>query len=198
MGTILNTSDGGATWTSTVMGSGPQCHFPSICYYAYLYGVSFVDANTGWVAGGWQVCGGSCGGTSDLLSRTDDGGATWTRQTTPIAYGLHAVAFVDANTGWAVGGLGSIVHTTDGGATWTSQDSQTGNTLLALSFVNASRGTAVGDAGAIVYTEDGGNTWAPQQSGTANTLRAVSFVDANTGIAVGEHGTILRTNTGGE
>jgi len=140
MGTILNTSDGGATWTSTVMGSGPQCHFPSICYYAYLYGVSFVDANTGWVAGGWQVCGGSCGGTSDLLSRTDDGGATWTRQTTPIAYGLHAVAFVDANTGWAVGGLGSIVHTTDGGATWTSQDSQTGNTLWALSFVNACRG----------------------------------------------------------
>ena len=48
---------------------------------------------------------------------------------TPI---LAAVEFVDADTGWAVGDLGTILHTEDAGATWSSQTAATTTNLDSL------------------------------------------------------------------
>ena len=48
---------------------------------------------------------------------------------------LHAVQFVDANEGWAVGDEGVIWHTIDGGGTWERQPSGTRASLRAVSFV---------------------------------------------------------------
>lgn len=42
----------------------------------------------------------------------------------PLGEGLSSAYFVDANTGWAVGNMGSIIKTTDGGVTWSLQLSQ--------------------------------------------------------------------------
>ncbi len=39
----------------------------------------------------------------------------WARQSSPTTNTLLGVSFVDANTGWAVGGGGTILHTTTGG-----------------------------------------------------------------------------------
>jgi photosystem II stability/assembly factor-like uncharacterized protein len=86
-GLILRTTDGGATWTSQSSGTTLP-----------LYGVSFVDANTGWAVG-------------YTILHTTNGGATWRNQ----GYGGVAVSFLDANTGWVVGGGGTILHTTTGG-----------------------------------------------------------------------------------
>jgi len=178
-GYILKTTDGGATWTSQLMGSPSECHFPQPCRYARIYGVSFVDANTGWVVGEWENCPGSGCTIGNLLSRTDDGGVTWTGQATPSGYGfgLRALAYVDANTAWAVGGDGAILHTTDGGATtWTLQSFETTTLLNSVSFVDANTGWAVGWAGTILGTTDGGSTWSPQSSGTGVNLNGVAFV----------------------
>src|SRR5215813_7008952 len=60
-------------------------------------------------------------GTHGTILRTDDGGASWTSQSSGTTQDLRAVSFVDANTGWAVGGSYNssvesvILHTTDGG-----------------------------------------------------------------------------------
>src|SRR6516225_2172886 len=68
-GTILRTTDGGASWTRQSSGTTET-----------LLGVSFTDANTGTAVGS--------GGT---ILRTTDGGASWTRQssgTTPYLFGV--------------------------------------------------------------------------------------------------------------
>ena len=83
LGTILRTTDGGATWTS--QWSNPEDGF---------FGVSFTDANTG------TVVGESVGGGRIL--RTTDGGSTWTSQWSDPEYGFVGVSFTDANTGTVV------------------------------------------------------------------------------------------------
>src|SRR5712664_2183215 len=58
LGTIVHTTDGGATWTLQDAGGT-----------ARLWGVFFLDADTGWVVG-----------ESGTIFHTTDGGATWTPQ----------------------------------------------------------------------------------------------------------------------
>src|SRR6266849_4341008 len=189
-GTILRTTDGGATWTPQA-----SAFFSSVPgRFTFLLGVSFVDANTGTAVG--EIFQGSSVPPAGIILRTTDGGATWTFQfRSPRP--LRGVSFGDANTGTAVGFSGRIFRTADGGATWTPQSSGTTNELFGVSFVDANTGTAVGVGGTILRTDDGGATWTPQSSGTPQILSGVSFVDANTGTAVGSFGTILRTTDGG-
>jgi len=174
-GTIVHTSNGGATWSPQTSGTG-----------GFLFGVSFVDANNGWAVGEFGT-----------LLHTSNGGATWAAQTSGTGNALYGVSFVDANNGGAVGLLGTIVHTSNGGATWSAQTSGTGYDLYGVSFVDANNGWAVGNNGTILHTSNGGATWSAQTSGTTNFLEGVSFVDANNGWAVGDGGVILHTSNGG-
>lgn len=75
-----------------------------------LYGVSMADASKGWVVG-----------QEGTILRTEDGGLTWTAQTTnKQEEGTHlfSVQALDANTAWAVGDWGTRIYTDDGGKTW--------------------------------------------------------------------------------
>lgn len=179
VGTIVRTSDGGATWTVQSIGTSDR-----------LAGVSFVDADTGWAVGFLGEC------CLARVFRTSDGGATWQMQVNGAFWGLNGVSFADANTGFGVGLQGTVVRTTNGGDTWAVLGFTRGLTYYGIAVVDANIATVVGDAGRILRTSDGGNTWV-QQIGTSETLFGVSFVDANTGTAVGGHGTILRTVDGG-
>ena len=78
-----------------------------------LYGVFFIDANTGTAVG-----------SSGTILRTTNGGASWTRQSSEMEWSIHSVSFTDANTGTAVGDLGTILRTTNGGASWKNQSSE--------------------------------------------------------------------------
>ena len=101
-GTILRTTNGGASWVSQTSGTTTS-----------LGGVSFSDANNGTAVGG------------NTILRTTDGGATWVSQTSGTTNGLFGVSFTDANNGTVVGQNGTILRTTDGGATWVGQTSGT-------------------------------------------------------------------------
>jgi len=92
-GTILRTTDGGASWTLQSSGTTNT-----------LLGVSFTDADTGTAVG--------AGGT---ILRTTDGGASWTLQSSGTLNHLRGVSFADANTGTVVGAGGTILRTTTGG-----------------------------------------------------------------------------------
>jgi photosystem II stability/assembly factor-like uncharacterized protein len=107
------------------------------------------------------------------------------------------VSFVNADTGYIVGGYGTILHTTNGGTDWNIQISGTTNWLRGVSADGANTATAVGDSGIILHTTNGGTTWISQTSGTINNLRGVSFPNSSTGTVVGDSGTILRTTNGG-
>lgn len=107
---------------------------------------------------------------------------------------LYAVAASDAQTAWAVGRLGTILHTLDGGYTWNQQASGVGCTLVSVSAVDRYSVWAAG-AGVILRSEDGGNTWTLLHEGWG--FNAICGVDSYTAWAVGSHGEILKTTDGG-
>jgi photosystem II stability/assembly factor-like uncharacterized protein len=67
---------------------------------------------------------------------------------------LNSVYFVNATTGWTVGGEGAIFKTVDGGANWIAQKSGTGDPLNSVFFIDANTGWAVGgDGGETDYVK---------------------------------------------
>jgi photosystem II stability/assembly factor-like uncharacterized protein len=182
-GTILSTRDGGAHWSKRTIGS------------AWLSGVSFAGALTGWVAGGTSLLG------------TSDGGSGWAPQTLP---GIHTVAVsaVDDRHAWAAGSAGAdgVILTTADGQTWSAQYTAEDAVLCDISFTDLLHGCAVGYDGAILTTEDGGGTWTVRDAGCDAALAAVCFFDAEHGWAAGTLGTgiyasravLLATDDGGK
>jgi len=175
-GTILRTTNGGATWTSL---PGVTTTFVGVC---------FINADTGTTVG-----------ESGAILRTTDGGTTWVNQSSGTANALYGVSLVDANVGTAVGEHGTIIHTTNGGTTWTTQTSGTTSDLNGVFFYDSVTGTVVGGGGRILRTTNGGTVWSEQFSGSY-AWDGVSLADANTGIVVGsslDSSYVARTTNGG-
>jgi photosystem II stability/assembly factor-like uncharacterized protein len=82
---------------------------------------------------------------------------------------LCRVAFVDADTGTAIGGDGTILRTTDGGATWILQSRHFYRYLEGIALTDANTGTVVGYScgqdcrSLILRATDGGDAWREQQ-----------------------------------
>ena len=74
--------------------------------------VKFINALTGWVAGG-----------NGAILKTTDGGNNWSLQTSGTTKTLRSIFFLDANNGWACGDGGTIITTSNGGTTWSAQTS---------------------------------------------------------------------------
>ena len=72
LGTILGTSDGGATWSSQSSG-----------FIGLLFDVRFTDGANGWAVG-----------TSGTILNTTNGGSTWSSQTSGTTRNLEAIAVV--------------------------------------------------------------------------------------------------------
>ena len=103
---------------------------------------------------------------------------------------LWGVTFVDANTGWAVGDDGVILHTTNGGALWSQQESGVTSSLYAVQFVSPTTGWIVEP---ILHTTDGGENWNSQTAEPCCTgLRDLYFVDIDHGWAVGPNGVVCK------
>jgi photosystem II stability/assembly factor-like uncharacterized protein len=150
-----------------------------------LYGVYFVDAQTGWAVG-----------RDGTIIATQDGGANWKAQRSKTNEALIEVRSLDAHNAWVVGIGGSILATTDGGEKWQYQI-YNHEDLRSAYFADARTGWVVGRAGSIFATRDGGTHWKKQVSGTYKDLTGVHFADAETGWAIGEAGTIVATLDGG-
>ncbi len=152
-GTIIATTDGGATWTAqhaTPDGVSGGADLSA----ATLDSVDFLNDDVGWAAG--YVSGGlSC---RALLLATTDGGAHWTtRSLGAIGTGLHDVTFVDAQHGWAAAWYRQqavILATADGGTTWRAK-CRGSNDVIGLAAAGAGCICAVGDHGTIVTLAGG-------------------------------------------
>lgn len=183
-GTILKSTDAGATWTDLTANTEETSDFESLF---------FIDANTGWAIG-----------DDGIVTKTTDGGSTWTSQTdnTGTTSTLRTIYFLDANNGYAGGSDGILIHTTDGGATWTTQTTgleTAGDRVYDLYFWNATNGIAVAGGGHVITTSDGGTTWALQAdvNGVQESWKSVQFADANNGWINGSDGLIYKTINGG-
>ncbi|MBM3323412.1 hypothetical protein FJY69_08055 [candidate division WOR-3 bacterium] len=193
---ILGTTDGGETWR--------QLPFPDSSSVS-LNGVFFVSADRGWVVG-----------ASGYISRTTDGGATWSRQSSPVARKLARVHFVNDQTGWISGGWNDdaqylVLKTTNGGQAW--QDLSFGSDCYSCEdiwFADSLNGWLVGQNTSINpvihHTTDGGVTWNPQTAPIPSgngPVSSVCFPTPQVGWAVvssiyqSPSGTILHTTNGG-
>lgn len=123
---ILETTDGGDTWTvrhRTSEGAewGWKISFPT-SQVGYVSVERFVGAK---------------------VLKTTDGGQTWSEiNRIPGSRPLQGIVFVNENVGWA-SGRGTTSVTTDGGATWEKVEAIAGN-INRFRMVNDSLGYAVG------------------------------------------------------
>jgi photosystem II stability/assembly factor-like uncharacterized protein len=173
-GTILKTTDGGATWSvHPVITTG------------YISTVCFTDANHGYAVG-------------EAILRTTDGGNNWTVITNGSNLQLNSVCFPSATTGYAAGG-NTIMKTTDAGLTWNLLPTSSSFLAWSIFFTDVNTGYTAGDGG-IFKTTDGGLTWTMLLDGMTLTwgLESIWFTNATTGYAVGGGKTILKTVNGGQ
>ena len=113
-GLVLRTQDGGLTWQM------PPGRLPAGVSSLFDFRTLATHGDNVWIAG----MPGSC------VLHSADGGQTWELFRTEQYLPIRSIEFVDAERGWAVGALGTILSTRDGGRSWRRQ--RCGGTRLAL------------------------------------------------------------------
>jgi PKD repeat protein len=153
-GSILHTSDGGATWTpqSTAVFESPA-GFPNV--------VHFWDVNNGF-------CMGDPNGGYFEIYTTTNGGTTWTR--VPQAdipanlaseWGTTGFYSVVGDIVWFTTGKGRVYKSIDKGYHWTVAATPVTADQLRIEFRDALHGIVQSNATPFptYYTVDGGSTW---------------------------------------
>lgn len=138
--------------------------------------VDFVSAQQGWAVG-------TALNQGDYLTRTTDGGQTWT-QVYPRLSPTQGITFVDNQHGFGLGELadaGALLYTADGGDTW-QQIYSFGEQYRPsmLSFVNRNLGWILAASTQsketlILRTTDGGNNWTSLDGVNQTTQLALKF-----------------------
>ena len=216
-GSLMRTSDGGASWKEfdgieSLLG-GPV---KSRDFVFAFSSISFVDKRNGWLIG--NLYGESAAYLGGIF-RTQDGGATWQKQSlkvtssagtdSPVAGMFKSIHFTDAQTGVVCGEIVEgdqkyliVLHTSDGGRSWRQYKTPIRG-YYATSFVDAKNGWSVSAipeedgstnlfSGTIMKTSNGGISWKEEFKVNSGGLFDIYFVTANRGWIVGEQGIILR------
>jgi len=185
-GTILKTTDLGATWAPLTSGTTTTLH-----------GVYLFDPDEGVAVG-----------EKGLILRTTDGGAIWQTVRSGVKDSLRSVSFSGVN-GICGGDSQTILYSTDSGASW--QIGQTGffgGGFPGAHMLSATLGFVAGQNSIfqpwVGATTDGAASWAFQAFYFDNNEGGstdVFFFDQNTGVVSGfvfdGRGAIARTTDGG-
>ena len=187
-GTIIRTTDGGATWRPSIVPDARALDFRDI------------DAVGDGVAYALSIG----PGDASRIYKTTDAGTSWTlqfRNDDADAF-YDAMAFRDANTGFAVsdsvGGHLIVLTTSDGGAHWTRIAAGLPPALEGEGAYAAS-GTNVAiheqtvwfatTASRVIRSADGGRSWgvanAPLPAGASAGIFSIAFRDGRHGLVVG-------------
>ena len=192
-GTVLRTSDGGASWQTLIISGAEKLDFRDI------------DAVSEQSAYALSIG----AGESSRIYKTTDGGRSWTRQftnTDPKAF-FDAMAFWDADRGIAfsdsIDGRLVILRTDNGGRAWTRVAAEglppalDNEGAFAASGTNVAVhgrdhvwiGTGAAAVARVLRSVDGGRTWAaaatPLAAGPSSGIFSIAFRDTDHGIVVG-------------
>lgn len=160
---ILETGDGGITWTQATIGFK-------------INGLAFADTNRIVAVG-----------ETPLIAVSADGGKTWAAPSSTLVYQLtlFAVGFATPSVGFAVGIGGVILKTTDGGQTW-SKYVPVYTDVGAVKFATGSSGF-MSTGNTIYKTSDAGSNWTQlsltSSSGTDH-FKYIHFFSKDTGVAI--------------
>ena len=195
---LLHTVDGGVVWDT----------IPDTFRYS-VERVFFVDLQHGWSY---------APGLGGTISRTTDGGRSWTDISEGFPYitdqrdhfNPNAIWFHDSALGWATGDYAALLRTTDGGMSWEAANLDTISPrgwrhFDDVEFIDSLHGWAVGgnNARVMARTTDGGRTWEGdymEYNLPVSNLVAVSLIDSMCGFAIDAYHThpSFRTSDGGK
>jgi photosystem II stability/assembly factor-like uncharacterized protein len=192
---LWSTQDGGVTWQPVTNLPDPQ-----------PLGICGMRAVSGVVYGV-----GRYNGPAIVVKSMD--GVTWTTMDlTPLgAFGLVDCHFVDADSGFVLGGAGTdinvdpvpfVASTWNGGATWEvrHRGTEQGGWCWKVSFPSRRIGYASIESFAeysdVLKTTDGGLTWTETPSFTMGRLQGLGFVSEQRGWAGGDQNTFTTTDGG--
>src|SRR4029079_1379661 len=185
-GTILKSTDAGATWTPLTSGTSNTLH-----------GVYFLDLNQGVAVG-----------DSGTILRTTDGGVTWQSIASGVEDSLRSVSFNGTN-GICGGDSQDILYSTDSGASWQiGQSGFFGGGFPGAQMLSPTVGFVAGQnsifAPLVGASTDGGATWTFQTFLFENNEGGCNdgfFFDQDTGLVSGSvfdgGGAIARPTDGG-
>lgn len=175
--------------------AGPPAadHLDPMLQDAELTDVMFIDGLRGWAVG-----------DRGLILATINGGKHWQRQPSGASCRLECVHFIDADNGWAAGGIshpythasrGVLLRTRNGGRTWAQDQALLVSGLKRVKFFNEAQGWAFGESSAlfpsgVFTTEDGGRSWSSVGGLPTPGWLAGDFVDPLTGAVAGRSGTV--------
>jgi hypothetical protein len=137
--------------------------------------------------------------------RTSDGGASWVPQVSGVTTTLYSIDFANANLGWAVGPVSTILQTTNGGTTWRVLPEVTqrfpGMTFFEVLFADSHHGWVSTYGGSVLRTTDGGQSWTStnatgKQGGWASLYR-IARSSGTRLVACGTYSTIVVSTDGG-
>jgi len=185
---MFQTSDGGATWLS-VFNNDPNRpdSSGSLPLGGIKNGMTFLDANTGWVTGTRLVDG------EVYLFVTHDGGASWSQQSIPLPAGYESYQYMpQAPVFFGKDGFLPLVinlssttdftfYTThDGGTTWTGDPKNAKSVVTpgSYAFADALHGWCWDGWTNLYSTTDGAQTWAGMPTGLnlSGQLSQIEFV----------------------
>jgi photosystem II stability/assembly factor-like uncharacterized protein len=181
---LYQTTDAGVNWT------GSQ---DTVSYDGFF----FTSPSTGYAAG-WD-------GTfayRGVISKTTDGGATWSRYFLGNYSVLSNVHFPSANVGYAVGN-NRVIKTTNAGNSWTILPADSVNNYYTdIYFTSNTTGHVVGQNSLgnpiVMSTTDGGNTWITTVlAASSKNLLSVWCTDQSTCFAAGDSGMVFKTTNNG-
>ena len=199
------TSDGAATWKVIARVTDQTQDPKGLPFDQCKEYMAFIDASHGFVVGHDTTF-------QPIVSRTSDGGVSWSRSTLPdpsgfLSQGGNAFRVVEMK---AFGGVVLVLaessaggqfayRSTDQGATWSFVAAIAADPYVRISFVTPLRWLVIGNDGIGQETADGGKTWRAwscdyrDAAGVASTF---VFADATVGYGT-VRGGIQRTTDGG-
>jgi photosystem II stability/assembly factor-like uncharacterized protein len=183
---VVVSPDGGVSWFS-----------PGVTANTYYLAIGMVNSSAGYLSG-----------RDGYLFKTTNGGTSWSPLSpNPVLgnYWLQSMEFVNASTGWIVGGYpapGAIVKifkTTNAGVNWIDQPSSfTASIGVKVDMVDVNTGYMSYSSG-LQKTTNGGASWniIPVPPVSGNSYRAMKVLDANTVYIGGSNSQVYATTNGG-
>jgi photosystem II stability/assembly factor-like uncharacterized protein len=193
-GHIFETVDGGTTWNDKTSPTIYQLN--DVCFQALYHAVY------------------ATGSYGQVIKKEEPVNAQFEVLNKKPNHWMMDMDFINADTGWVVGGErmddagtrdGVIMHTIDGGKYWEIQFNKP-VFFNSVDFINENEGWAVGRSsenygeGVILHTINGGKNWAPQSNPIIESVDKVFFLDENNGWVVSNDwwGQIAHTTNGGQ
>ena len=179
-GVVYKTTNGGTNWSSHPIANSS------------LESVWFTSSTVGYIVG-----------SGGKIYKTSNGGTAWSLLTSGTTTKLTCVQFLNATTGYAIGGT-VMLKTINSGSSWTSTTVPSAglNTVAkGIYFTSTSNGVIYGSYqffnGWINHTSNGGTTWSLPVNTYPGVINDVFFTSTTVGYAVGNAGGIYKTTNGG-